>query len=208
MAEKKKKDLYYVHVAISFGLLALMWVLPNPEPITPLGMKLLGVFLMMIYAWSTIETLWPSIIGLVLMGAIGLSDAGSNDVWLQAVGSNTVLLVLFAMILFGAIDQVGDTKYIAKYILTRKVLTGRPYAYMALFFLACAVISGLLNVFIALILMWPIATRNMEIMGVTKEDRVWKFFFVGMFLAITLFQPLLPFKGAPLVPLSAFTKTV
>lgn len=50
MAEKKKKDLYYVHVAISFGLLALMWVLPNPEPITPLGMKLLGVFLMMIYA--------------------------------------------------------------------------------------------------------------------------------------------------------------
>ena len=134
------------------------------------------------------------------MGAIGLSDAGSNDVWLQAVGSNTVLLVLFAMILFGAIDQVGDTKYIAKYILTRKVLTGRPYAYMALFFLACAVISGLLNVFIALILMWPIATRNMEIMGVTKEDRVWKFFFVGMFLAITLFQPLLPFKGAPLFP--------
>lgn len=112
-----------------------MWVLPNPEPITPLGMKLLGVFLMMIYAWSTIETLWPSIIGLVLMGAIGLSDAGSNDVWLQAVGSNTVLLVLFAMILFGAIDQVGDTKYIAKYILTRKVLTGRPYAYMALSFL-------------------------------------------------------------------------
>ena len=209
MAEaNKKKDMYYVHVAISFGLLALMWVLPNPEPITPLGMKLLGVFLMMIYAWSTIETLWPSIVGLVLMGAIGLSDAGSNDVWLQAVGSNTVLLVLFAMILFGAIDQVGDTKYIAKFILTRKVLTGRPYAYMALFFLACAVISGLLNVFIALILMWPIATRNMEIMGVTKEDRVWKFFFVGMFLAITLFQPLLPFKGAPLVPLSAFTKTV
>ena len=36
MAEtKKKKDMYYVHVAIGFGLMALMWVLPNPEPITP-----------------------------------------------------------------------------------------------------------------------------------------------------------------------------
>ena len=192
-------------------------------------MKVVGIFLAMVYWWSSIEALWPSVLGLALLGLSGIGDAvlganfagtmangsiplmgavlqdgtvieglrsqpiaqnlaGSNGVWMTAVGNYTVLLTLFAMILFGAVDEVGDTMYIAKWFLTRKIFAGRPFVFWT-----------------GLIIMWPVALRLVEIMGITKEDRVWKFFFVGMFLVMTLGQPFWPFMGAQLIPISAFS---
>ena len=74
----------------------------------------------MVYLWSAVDTLWPSIVGLFLFGISGYGgDAGFNGVWMNAIGVNTALLVLFSMILFGAVGEVGDTKYIAKWFLTK-----------------------------------------------------------------------------------------
>ena len=116
--KKEKRDLYWVHVVIGFVLLILFsYVIPAPDPITPLGMKIVGAFIMMVYTWSTVGTLWPSLLGLFFVGISGIGgDAGFNGVWMKAVGNYTVLLVLFGMVLFGAVDIVGDTLYITKWI--------------------------------------------------------------------------------------------
>ena len=205
-AKKEKKDLYWVHVVIGFAILILFsWVFPAPSPITPLGMKVVGAFLMMVYTWSTIGTLWPSLLGLFFVSISGVGgDAGLNGVWMQAVGNYTVLLTLFAMILFGAVDEVGDTLYICKWLLTRKVFAGRPFVFLAIFYLCCFVLSTLVSPISGLIIMWPISLRLVETMGVTRDDAFWKFFFVGMFLCMTLGQPFFPFMGAQLIPCSAF----
>ncbi len=204
--KKEKKDLYWVHVVIGFVLLFLFsYVVPAPSPITPLGMKIVGAFVMMVYTWSTVGTLWPSLLGLFFVGISGIGgDAGFNGVWMKAVGNYTVLLVLFGMVLFGAVDTVGDTLYITKWILTRKLIAGRPIVFIALFYCCCAVLAGLISPITGLIIVWPIALRVIETMGITREDAAWKYFFVGMFLSMTLAQPFLPFKGAALIPVAAY----
>ena len=74
-AAKQKKDLYFVHLAIGFVVMILFaFILPNPEPITPIGMKVVGIFLAMVYWWSTVGALWPSILGLFLLGISGIGD--------------------------------------------------------------------------------------------------------------------------------------
>lgn len=153
--KKEKKDLYWVHVVIGFVILILFsWVLPAPDPITPLGMKVIGAFLMMVYTWSTVGTLWPSLLGLFFVGISGIGgDAGFNGVWMKAVGNYTVLLVLFGMILFGAVDSVGDTLYITKWILTRKIFAGRPLVFMTLFYLCCSILAGLISPITGLIIL-------------------------------------------------------
>ena len=202
---KAKKNLYWLHVAIGLGIMVLFYFLPNPEPITPLGMDFVGIFLGMVYLWSTVEALWPSVLGLFLFGICGIGgDAGSNGVWLNAVGFYAVLLTLFAMILFGAVDECGDTLYIAKWFLTRKVFSGRPFVFLAIFYACCFVLSTIVSPITGLIIMWPISLRLCEIMGITREDKIWPFFFVGMFLVMTLGQPFWPFMGAQLIPISAF----
>lgn len=212
MAEKKKKDLYAIHVCIGFAITALFWLMPAIEPITPLGMRCVGAFLGMVYMWSTVDTLWPSLLGLFLFGISGFGgEGGFNGVWMNAVGVYMVLLTLFAMVLFGAMDEAGDTKYIAKWFLTRKVFKGRPYVFIAVFYLTCFVLSAVVTPITELIILWPIALSLMATMGVTREDTIWKYFFVGMFLVSTLAQPLFPFMGAQLIPYAAFqsmTKTM
>lgn len=202
---KKKRSLYPLHVVIGFGLMALFWFMPPIDPITPLGMRCVGVFIGMVYLWSFVDTMWPSMVGLFALAISGYGgEGGFNGVWMQAVGVYTVLLTLFAMVLFGAMDLVGDTKYIAKWFLTRKIFKGRPYTFLAVFFATCFALSALASPVTGLIILWPIATSLMASINITRQDRLWKYFFVGMFLVSTLSQPLFPFKGAGLIPYSAF----
>ena len=66
--KKKKMDMYYIHVAIGLAIMAIFWMLPPMAPITPMGMKCVGAFLGMVYLWSAIEALWPSLLGLFMLG--------------------------------------------------------------------------------------------------------------------------------------------
>ncbi len=205
MAEKKKKDLYYLHTFIGLAVMAIFWFIPPIDPITPVGMKCVGTFLGMVYLWSTVDTLWPSILGLFLLGISGYDAGGFNGVWMNAVGNFTVLLTLFCFILFGGVHEIGDTMYIAKWFLTKKIFKGRPYVFLSIWFLCCAVISALIGPIVGMIILWPIGLSLTKTLNITREDKVWSWFFVGTFLISTLMQPFFPFMGAQLIPLSAFT---
>lgn len=202
---KKKRSLYPLHLVIGFGLLALFWLMPPIDPITPMGMRCAGAFIAMVYLWSACDTLWPSLVGLFFLAISGYGgEGGFNGVWMQAVGVYTVLLTLFSMVLFGAMDEVGDTKYIAKWFLTRKIFKGRPFVFMAIFYICVFAISAVCQPMTALIILWPVGISLMNTLGITREEKFWRYFFVGMFAVATLSQPLFPFMGAQLIPYAAF----
>lgn len=199
----------YIHSAIGIAIMAIFFLIPPVAPITSVGMKCVGAFLGMVYLWSTVSSLWPSLLGLTMIAISGFGGpgpAGFKAVFLNAFGADTVLLTLFAMVLFGAMDEAGCTKYIARWLLTRKIINGRPYVFLAVVFLTCYVISGVAGVgpITGLILMWPITLRLMDSMGVERCDKIWPYFFVGMFAVMTLAQPMLPFLGAQLVVTAAY----
>ena len=53
----KKKGIFYVDVLITLLFMFGFGYLPAVEPITPLGMKMLGIFIGLVYAWSTTSLL-------------------------------------------------------------------------------------------------------------------------------------------------------
>lgn len=201
---KQKKDMYYVHSAIGIAIMLIFWFLPPFEPITAIGMKCVGIFLGMIYLWSMVDTLWPSVLGIFMFSISGYDPAGFNSVWMNAIGNFTVILTMLACVLFGAVHEVGDTMYIAQWFLTKKIFKGRPWVFMAIWFLCCAVVSALIGPIVGLIILWPIALSLMKTLNITRDDKIWPWFFVGTFLINTLMQPFFPFMGAQLIPLSAF----
>ena len=201
---KPKKNLGWLHILIGLAIIVFFWSVPPFEPITKLGMRCVGAFLGMVYLWSTADTMWPSLLGLFLFGIAGYDAGGFNGVWLNAVGNYTVLLTSFAMVLFGAVDEVGDTKYIARRFLTKKIFKGRPYVFIAVFYACCFALGALVSPITSLIILWPISLGSMNTLGIERCDKIWRYFFVGMFLVSTLAQPFFPFMGAQLVPISAF----
>ncbi len=115
-----------------------------------------------------------------------------------------MLLTLFAMVLFGALYEVGCTKYIANWFLTRRVIKGRPYVFLFVFYLACFALSSLISPIGSLLVLWPITLTLMEELEIEQCDAFWPYFFVGMFFVSTIGQPFFPFMGAQLVVVSAF----
>lgn len=197
----------YIHSAVGILLMVIFQFIPAGGGITPIGMKVLGAFLGMVYLWSLVDTLWPSLLGLLVIGLSGFAGEGIQGMratMMTAFGQDTVLITIFAMILFGTLYEVGATHYIANWFLTRKAISGRPYVFLTIFYMGCFVLSALISPIASLIMLWPITLAIMATIGVERCDNFWPYFFVGMFLVSTLGQPFFPFLGAQLIVVSAF----
>lgn len=208
MAERKSGiSSYAIHSIIGLAIIAIFWIIPPIAPITEVGMRCVGTFIGVVYLWSMVDVLWPSVLCLFLFAISGYGGAGAagfKAVFLNAIGADTVLISILGMILFGAMHEVGCTMYIARWFLTKSIFKGRPYTFLTVWFLCCGVLSALVGPIVGLIIVWSIALGVMNTLEIKREDKIWPFFFVGTFLALTLMQPFFPFKGAQLVPISAF----
>lgn len=207
--EDSSKTKKHICTMIGFAILILFWISPPIEPLTGVGMKVAGAFLSMIFLWSTVEILWPSLFGLFFIALSGYGGEGAKGfktVFSAAFSNDTVLLVMFAMILFGAMGISGVPKYVANWVLTRKVINGRPYVFITCVFVTGFVLAAFSSAVASMIILLPIAVKLMETLNINRDDKLWPYFFVGIFMSINFGRPFLPFKGAVSGILSTFTE--
>ena len=147
--QKSPKKSTYIHIIIGIILMFSGWWIPPFATVTEVGMKILFIFIGVIYLWSTVETTWSSLLALIAIGLSGYSK-GIGATIQSGFGNTTVVLVLFSMILFGGVIESGVSKYIARWFLTRKISNGRPYVFCFIFTFGIFVVSALTNTFSAL----------------------------------------------------------
>lgn len=102
---------YYLKIAVFFLIMYGFGFLPALEPLTPMGMKVIGIFLGLIFAWTTLGLLWPSIAGLLTLVILDTMDL--NTAFALGWGSNTLLLILFMTIIAAIVEQSGVSQFIA-----------------------------------------------------------------------------------------------
>ena len=85
---------YYIHslicVVIMFGF---QFIPPFTDSITQTGMDALGIFLGVLYGWTFVSMIWPSLLGMVACGFTGLMTV--QDSFLQGFGADIVIITLF-----------------------------------------------------------------------------------------------------------------
>ncbi|TGE34967.1 citrate transporter [Desulfosporosinus fructosivorans] len=174
-------------------------------PVTAIGMQVLGIFIGVIYLWSFVGILWPSLLGLI---ALGISDyATMPEVLLKSFGDTVTILVFFAMILFGAIQHHGITNYISRWFLTRKIINGRPVVFSFIFIYATYVLAALsANILPALLLMWAILYGVLENVGYKKGDAYASIMVIGTMFGAISGQAAKPFTGSALMVVASFEK--
>ena len=197
--------MYYVHSAIGILIIFVFFFMDPIKPITPIGMKVLGIFISMIYLWSFVELLWPSLFGILALGFSGYDTM--PKVLLRAFGDVVPVLVLFAMILFGAIQHNGITRYISRWFLTRKIINGRPIVFSFIFIYTAYVLAALsANILPALLFMWSILYSVLEDVGYKRGDRYTAVMVIGTMVGATAGQAAKPFTGSALMIVAAFEK--
>lgn len=200
------QDLWY-YLASAIGILIIFGFgyLPPFEPITPMGMKVLGIFLGMIFLWSFVSILWPSLLGIVALVICGYAPL--PGVLAMSFGDTVPVLIMFAMVLFGAIQQAGVTRYISRWFLTRKIINGKPVVFSFVFIYSAYVLAALsANVLPIILFMWAILYSVLEDLGYRKGDRYTAVMVIGSLFGCISGQAAKPFTGSALMIGGAFEK--
>lgn len=148
---KQKNAMWYVHFAVTVLIMVVIGMLPPVGQITRYGMQTLGIFVGVIYGFSTVGTMWAALAGIVGMGIIGVM----GQVVANALGTPLIWGVIFLQIIMYALSKEGVTKFFANWIISRKIVKGRPWLF-SFFILLGAFIVAVVNPFAALLMFWDI----------------------------------------------------
>lgn len=165
------------------------------EPITPLGMKILGVFIGCIFGWLTVDVFWPSILGLILLGFSGYMTV--PQVFSAAFGNQSTQMLLFMMILGGLIKASGATEVLTLKLLSMKSMQGHPWRIAFVLFIASFMISVLCGgAVVAVIICWGLLYDISEQVGFKSGDKYPMLVAVGIVFIGACGNHFLPFQGA------------
>lgn len=201
-ASGSKDTAYYLNSAISIFVMIGFGFLPAVDPITPLGMKLVGIFIGALWAWSTIGLLWPSLVAMLLMGFSGYASV--TDVMLQGFGSSTTLLVFFILIFSACIDSAGITEYMALWLVKRKLLFGHPWRFTFVLLLASTILASTVNTLAAMVMCWSILYGVCKQVGYKQGDRYPTLMVIGITLCCLAGLAAFPYKVIAAAILGSF----
>lgn len=187
-----KNAAYYINSVITVVLMLGIGFLPAPDPMTPMGMKVLGIFIGALYGWTTVNTVWPSILVLTLLGVSGFMLV--KDAFMQAFGNDTVLFLLFLYVFCYVIDTAGITKYFASKLIGQKFIQGKPWILAGMIFIAAYICSALTSVVASMILCWSMIYSMVEKMGYQKKDAYPTILIIGVTYFAIIGYSAMPFK--------------
>ena len=198
----KKRDLLWLHITITVVIMFGFQYLPPIEPITPLGMNLLGIFIGLVYAWSTTSMIWPSLLGMV---AILFSDVVPLKTFLaDGFGNETVVFVLFIFVFAAIIDEAGATSYLTSWFLSRKWIAGHPWRLVFLILVASYFASAAASIFATIVILWSIVYNICGRFGYKPYDKFPTLMLIGIPLVAVMGGCLFPFKVTPMVFMGAY----
>lgn len=165
---RKKK---WIQAAVIIALMVLVGFIPPVEPLTADGMRVLGILIGCIYAWSIGELIWPSILSLILLGFMGENTV--TGIFSSAYGNQNVLMVLFCMIMCYGIEQSGLLQVITKWILSKRFAQKGPWWLCFAFCIASAVAAIVTCASIPVaVLCWAIFYDVCDTMNLERKESI------------------------------------
>ncbi len=200
--KKIDKSLIFIAIglAIMFGFrLIPEGVLPH---VTPVGLQVLGIFIGTIFLWTTIDPLTSSLISLVMLCLCDYAPVAG--VLQQAFGNPVVVQMLFLMIFMGGLTNRKLTVYIARWIMTRKFIEGKPWVFTATMLFGAYVMAVFIGAFAPIFLFWPVLYGVFEDCGYKPKDKYPTIMLIAIVIACLIGFPVPPYMGNGLALLGNF----
>jgi len=199
---KEKNMMYYIHSIICLVIMFGFGQIPAIEPLTPLGMNLIGIFFGLLYGWVLIDIVWPSMVGLLALMLIG--GMKPNAVLAGSFGNSNVVMMFFIFIFCATISYYGLSKFISLWFITRKFVSGRPWVFTATFLVSIFVLGALTSASPAAVIGWSILYGICDLCGYKKGEGYPTMMVFGILFAAQVGMSIIPFKQVPLTVMSAF----
>ena len=182
-----------IHAAIMCAFMFGFKFVPPIGTITPYGMAVLGVFLGLIYGWSFVGLLVPSLIGL-----FGLSFAGYGTVEkvaLAMINNSTVFMMLVGSLAFMALMQSKAADWLMAKIISSPIAKKSPMYAVMIILAATLLINSLGGNMIFYFGIFPIMVATVKKCGYKVGDKFSVMFLLGFMTCIQLGMCFRPFIG-------------
>ena len=167
--------------------------LPAPGTVTPFGMAVAGVFFGLIYGWSFLGILWPS-----LMGIFGLALTGYGSVEkvvIDMFSNSTILMMMVGSLVFMALMQSKVADWLMAKIVGSNLAKKSPMATVMIIFFATVCINSFGGNMIFYFAIFPILVNTVLKCGYARGDKFNVFFLTGFMACIQLGLCFRPFIG-------------
>lgn len=104
-----------LNILLCTAIVIIFWYLPPVAPLTVIGMRVIGIFIATVILLSVVDTVWPSMLALILMAASGVATL--SQAIAGSLGSWITYFVLMSFIMTHALNESGFTnRLVAKFI--------------------------------------------------------------------------------------------
>ena len=158
--------------------------------ITPIGMTILSLFVGVVYLWGSVDTLWPGFLGVLLLGFS--SYAPMPKVLSMFMGNPMVVMIFFLFIFAAALIKSNVSTYLARWLMTHKIVQGRPWMLTTVILLTTYIVAFFEQT-TACFLIWPALYIIFQHAGFKKGD-----LYVSLMLVNTIIMALLSFATDPI----------
>jgi len=176
----KNKIWEVMSVVIMFALFFGVQYLPPFGQITPFGMKILGVFLGLVWGWIFVDIIWTSVLGFFVLGLTGWTSPIMAVV--SGFSNPTIAMIVFSFAFAYCLSKIGVNETIAYWVLGRKVFANRPWLLITALVLTAHVISIAGGGLAAIFMFWGIVYTIAEMNGLPKNSLI-----VSMLVAMILY---------------------
>lgn len=199
---KEKNLSYAIHSLVCLCIMLGFGQLPAVAPLTEHGMRLIGIFLGLLYGWVFVEIIWPSLAGILALMLLG--DMTPKEVINTSFGDTTVVMMFFIFVFCAAIDYYGLSRFISMWFITRKFVEGKPWVITFTLMASVAVLGAMTSASPAAVIGWSILYSICELCGYKKGDGYPTMMVLGIVFAAMLGMAVVPFKQVPLTVIGAY----
>ncbi|MFC2045047.1 SLC13 family permease, partial [Chloroflexota bacterium] len=164
-------------------LLAIFLIIPPPAPLTPVGMKVIGIFLFIITMWIFVGIGYPSLICIALFPALGVMT--TKAAFAASLGNWIVIFIIACLGLAESLRTTGLSRRFALWFMSRPFTAGHPWLLLAMLMLVAVILGGIMSSTAAIVVVMSVAEPMLEVSGFKKGDRFSAVVMMGLAWACT-----------------------
>jgi len=199
-----KNKMYYVNMGIYFLLTFGIGFLPPFGEITELGMKCLGVFIGSIYGWLTLGITFPSLFSMLALALVGFT--GVQQAYVDGFAYYLVPMMIVMFIFSGAIATTGVTTWLSEWLMSRKIIIGRPWVLVTVLFLGMELLAVLQAQWVGLFMLWEMVVVLSNEAGYEKHNPFLVFMLPALMVVYITANYMFPFFSGQIMYLGFYVQ--
>lgn len=174
----KKKGVSVLNINVIIGLVLIFGIpfLPAPDPLTRVGLAVLGAFIGTVYLWATVELPWPSIFSIIVISFYtnAIFPPAGPGIWkaiIESVGNWVIPYLLAVLLLTYALTESGFTNRLALWFMTRSFAKKGAWAFTYMFFITVMVFALFIDAISTQLFFFALSYIIFKKIGFEKGDK-------------------------------------